>query len=202
MLLCCLPLVLTQCVDPYGNPMSPFGTPNPRPYDDGREQYRNDMRDQDRAQSQQAYERGMRDGTEDARSGRPMNQRNPYAYAPDQGRAYTEGYDQGYRSVPQRGPGYGAPNYGGEPNYGSQPEYGGSPGYPGSGGGYIPPVPPSEQPASPGSNDPVYSQGYDYGVRDRAAGRAADVDAHNGRYDPRNRRSFEQGYYDAFDSRR
>jgi len=50
--------------------------------------------------------------------------------------------------------------------------------------------------------DPAYNQGYDYGLRDRVAGRPADPDAHVGRYDPRFRRSFESGYYEAFESRR
>lgn len=54
----------------------------------------------------------------------------------------------------------------------------------------------------PGQTDPSYSQGYDYGLRDRVAGRPADADAYSGSYDPRYRRSFERGYYDAYESRR
>jgi hypothetical protein len=50
--------------------------------------------------------------------------------------------------------------------------------------------------------DPAYGQGYDYGLRDKVAGRAADSDAYSGSYDPRFRRSFERGYYDAYESRR
>jgi hypothetical protein len=49
-------------------------------------------------------------------------------------------------------------------------------------------------------SDPAYSQGYDYGMRDRVAGRPADADAYAGSYDPRFRRSFERGYYNAFEA--
>lgn len=199
--LCCLSVVLTQCVDPYGNPMSPFGPSNPRPYTDGREQYRTDMREQDRGLAQQAYERGIREGTDDGRSGLPRNtQRNPFGYTSTQGRAYADGYEQGYRSAPpQGGPGLNAPPYPGQgyspPGQNYTPP-GQAPVYPGQ--GYTPPAPPSGQQ----SNDPGYSQGYEYGLRDRVAGRQADAGAHVGAYDPRYRRSFEKGYYDAFEARR
>ncbi|HYF36716.1 MAG TPA: hypothetical protein VD994_15580 [Prosthecobacter sp.] len=56
--------------------------------------------------------------------------------------------------------------------------------------------------APTGTGDPAYSQGYDYGLRDRVGGRPADADAYAGSYDPRYRRSFERGYYDAYESRR
>lgn len=203
--LCCLSVVLTQCVDPYGNPMSPFGPGNPRPYTDVREQYRTDMREQDRGMAQQAYERGIREGTDDGRSGLPRNtQQNPYGYTSTQGRAYADGYEQGYRSAPpQRGPGLNAPPYPGQgyspPGQGYTPP-GQAPVYPsqGQGQGYTPPAPPPSQQ----SNDPGYSQGYEYGLRDQVAGRQADAGAHVGAYDPRYRRSFEKGYYDAFEARR
>ena len=178
LLLCCLPLLLTQCVDPYGNPMSPFGPSSPAPYTDGREQYRTDMREQDRAMVQQAYDRGQQDGRSDASTGMPQsNQRNHYNYTPAQLSAYNDGYQQAYRSsAPSRLPGYnGAPNY---------------PGYQ------------APEPSPQSQNDPNYSQGYEYGLRDRVAGRQADAGAHVGRYDPRYRRSFERGYYDAFEARR
>lgn len=187
-LLCLLPLVLSQCVDPYGNPMSPFGPATPPPYTEGREQYRTDMREYDRTQSQQAYDRGQRDGSDDARSGLPRNtQRNPFGYSSAQGSAYNEGYEQGYRS----NPGY----------QGSASSYNPAPGYSGQepGPDYTPPAPP---PSQQESNDPSYNQGYEYGLRDRVAGRQADAGAHVGRYDPRYRRSFERGYYDAFEARR
>lgn len=67
----------------------------------------------------------------------------------------------------------------------------------------------SQNPSVPGyppetrvERDPAYNQGYDYGLRDRVAGRPADVDAHTGSFDPRFRRSFESGYLDAYESRR
>ena len=192
--LCCLPVLLTQCVDQYGNPMSPFGPANPPPYTEGRERYRTDMREQDRSVSQQAYEQGMRAGSDDARSGMPKTRlRNPYGYSSSQGRAYEDGYDQGYRVTGQQGgmPGM-APAYPGQGF--SHP--GQAPGYPGS--GYTPPtLPPSDT-----QTDPAYSQGYEYGLRDRVGGRQADAGAHVGAYDPRYRRSFERGYYDAFEARR
>lgn len=191
LLLCCLPLLLTQCVDPYGNPMSPFGQPAPRPYSEGRETYRSDMREQDRSLSRQAYERGMREGGDDARYGNPRNtQRNPFGYSSAQADAYADGYEQGYRASDRGQGGNYAP-----PAYGSN-----APGYPsnqGQGQGYTPPAP-----TAPATNDPGYNQGYEYGLRDRVAGKQADAGAHVGRYDPRQRRSFERGYYDAFETRR
>lgn len=67
----------------------------------------------------------------------------------------------------------------------------------------------SQNPTVPGyphethlERDPAYNQGYDYGLRDRVAGRPADVDAHTGSFDPRYRRSFESGYLDAYESHR
>lgn len=201
LLICLLPLGLTQCVDPYGNPMSPFGPATPPAYTDGREQYRTDMREQDRMQNQQAYERGQRDDTDDARSGQPRgSQRNPFGYSTAQGNAYNEGYEQAYRAnerpyapPPAPAPGYGAGGYNQAPSYPGDDD-----------GGYPPPSPGYPPPGGGGQsdNDPAYNQGYDYGVRDRVAGRQADAGAHVGRYDPRHRRSFERGYYDAFESRR
>ena len=185
LLLCCLPVALTQCVDPYGNPMSPFGPGAPAPYTDGREQYRTDMREQERGQAQQAYDRGQRDGSDDARSGMPRNlQRNPFGYSSTQATAYNDGYEQAYRS--SMPPSSGMPGYGPAPSYPSPGDY----------------TPPALPPSNASQNDPSYSQGYEYGLRDRVAGRQADAGAHVGRYDPRFRRSFERGYYDAFEARR
>ncbi len=181
LLLCCLPLALTQCVDPYVNPMSPFGPAAPAPYSDGREQYRTDMREQDRAQAQQAYERGQREGADDARSRQPKNTRNPFGYSSPQATAYKDGYEQGYRASFQDAPAYPS----------------GAPAYP-QAGGYTPPALPPGQ----SQNDPGYSQGYEYGLRDRVAGNQPDAGAYVGRYDPRHRRSFERGYYDAVEARR
>jgi hypothetical protein len=64
------------------------------------------------------------------------------------------------------------------------------------------PPPSMGGPAVQGAVDPAYNQGYDYGMRDRVAGRRADPDAYAGSYDPRFRRSFERGYYEAFEARR
>lgn len=54
---------------------------------------------------------------------------------------------------------------------------------------------------APAKNDAAYQQGYDYGLRDRVGGRAADPAAHVGGYDPRKRSNFERGYYDGYNSR-
>jgi len=181
LILCCLPLALTQCVDPYGNPISPFGPPMaPPPYPSGREEYRSDMREYDRNQSQQAYTRGWKDGADDGRSGLRRGSSNPYGYNSAQAQAYQDGYTQGYQSNSSAAPGYGQ----------NRP----TPAYPDD----SPSTPSTQAP----SNDPSYNQGYEYGLRDRVAGRQADAGAHVGSYDPRFRRSFERGYYDAFESRR
>lgn len=191
-LLPALPLVLalTQCTDPYGNPMHPFGGRNPAPYSDTREQYRTDMREQDRGQIQQAYEEGMREGRSDAMMSRPRSHRRmPNYSAPGMLSAYNDGYEQGYRSGGQNG---GLPGYGGAPAYPGPGNFNGGAGDFQPGGFSNP---------SPSQNDPAYSQGYEYGSRDRVAGRQADAGAHVGRYDPRYRRSFERGYHDAFERR-
>lgn len=187
-----LPLILslTQCTDPYGNPVSPFGSQNPAPYSDAREQYRSSMRENDRGQTQQAYEQGMRDGRDDAMMGRPRgNRRMPNYSTPALLSAFNDGYEQGYRTGGQGG---------------SMPGFGGAPAYPGPGslnGGAADFQPGGFGSPNPGQNDPAYSQGYEYGLRDRVAGRQADAGAHVGRYDPRYRRSFERGYHDAFERR-
>jgi len=167
-------------VDPYGNPISPFGPVAPPPYSEGREQYRTDMREYDRTQAQQAYDRGLREGSADGRSGLPRNtRRNPFGPSSTQAGAYNDGYEQGYRSNFRE----------------AAPNFNTTPGYPDSGYNT---APTPNQPA----NDPSYNQGYEYGLRDRVSGRQADAGAHVGTYDPRFRRSFERGYYDAFEARR
>lgn len=183
-LLWLLPLLLTQCVDPYGNPMPLFGGYTPPPYTENREQYRNQMREHDRSLSSSAYEQGRSTGWNDARSGYPRDpRRGMQRLAPAQASAFENGYLEGYALGSQ------APAPGG-----TSPPL--PPPYPPStGSGTISPYPGSN-PAP--ANDNVYSQGYDYGMRDRAAGRPRDPDAHTGRYDPRHRRSFERGYMDAY----
>lgn len=174
------PFLLTQCVDQYGNPMSPFGPQPPPPYTDQREQYRNQSREDAQQQNQLAYERGITDARSDSASGLLKSYNRHYqSYSPATQAAYQAGYDQGYTPAL-------APLPGTQP---WQPQLQ-QPSYPGT-GNYTPPP----------ANDPAYSQGYDYGVRDRVAGRANDPGAHVGRYDPRYRRSFERGYSDAFSSR-
>jgi hypothetical protein len=178
-------LLLSACVDPYGNPMNPFGPPPPRPYTDQREQYRTQTRDDSQQQNQLAYERGISDARSDSSAGLTKSYARHYqSYTPATQTAYQAGYDQGY--LPPLAPLPGAPN----PNWQQQPPA--QPTYPGISGSYTPPP----------ANDPAYNQGYDYGLRDRVAGRPNDPGAHVGHYDPRYRRSFERGYIDAFSARR
>lgn len=164
-----LPLLLTQCVDPYYGPNGgPYGG---SPY--GNSPYQQDTREQGAQLSRQAYERGWREGQIDAQQRQPQSyNRHHQSYDRNTEMPYRDGYNQGYASVS-----------------GSQ---GGS--YPPANtGGYVDPAtPPTVQ------RDPAYNQGYDYGLRDRTSGRVADPAAHVGRYDPRYRSSFERGYHDAF----
>lgn len=157
-------LLLTQCVDPYGNPIAPFGPAMPPPYTDQREQYRSDLRDYEREQNLRAHERGINDGRADYGAGLPKDSaRHFQSYTPATRHTYQDGYDKGYGVT---GPIQGTQ----DTNY---------------------PRP-----------DPAYSQGYDCGMRDRVGGRQHDPGAYVGSYDPRFRRSFENGYGDAYYSRR
>jgi hypothetical protein len=172
------PLLLVSCVDPYGNPMNPFGPQPPPPYTDQREQYRSQIRDDSQQQNQLAYERGISDARADASAGLTKSYaRHFQSYTATTQAAYQAGYDQGF--MPTLAPFPGAP-----------PQPTPSPVYTNPGSAYTPPP----------INDPTYSQGYDFGLRDRVAGRPNDPGAHVGRYDPRNRRSFERGYLDAYSS--
>jgi hypothetical protein len=188
-LLAFAPILLVSCVDPYGNPMNPFGPQQPPPYTDQREQWRNQTRDQSQQQNQLAYERGVSDGRADANANLPKSYTRHYqSYTPATQAAYQQGYDQGY--LPQLAPLPGIGGYNQQPSWQQPTPQTQVPTYPG-GSGYTPPP----------TNDPVYQQGYDYGLRDRVGGRPNDPGAHTGRYDPRNRRSFERGYVDAYNSR-
>lgn len=181
--------LLVSCVDPYGNPMNPFGPQQPPPYTDQREQWRNQSRDQGQQQNQYAYERGISDGRADANANLPKSYARHYqSYTPATQAAYQQGYDQGY--LPQLAPLPGTGGYNQQPSWQQPAPQSQVPTYPGS-SSYTPPP----------TNDPVYQQGYDYGLRDRVGGRPNDPGAHTGRYDPRNRRSFERGYVDAYNSR-
>ncbi len=173
--------LLVSCVDPYGNPINPFGPQPPPPYTEQREQWRAQTRDQAQQENQMAYERGISDGRADANANLPKSyQRHYQSYTPATQAAYQQGYEQGYLPplAPMPGGGGWSSNAPTPPN-----------GYPGT--GYTPPA----------VNDPAYQQGYDYGLRDRVGGRANDPGAHTGRYDPRSRRSFERGYVDGYSSR-
>jgi hypothetical protein len=181
-----IPLFLTQCVDQFGNPMSPFGPAMPPPYTDQREQYRQENRDYSQQQNQAAFERGISDARSDSSSGLSKSYtRHFQSYSPTTQSAYRAGYDQGYMPPLAPLPGAQPPSWQSPPSYSQPPSYQG-------GNSYTPP------PAS----DPAYNQGYDFGLRDRVAGRQNDAGAHTGVYDPRFRRSFERGYSDAYSSRR
>lgn len=188
-------LLLVSCVDPYGNPMNPFGPQQPPPYSGPREEWRNQNRDQGQEQNRYAYERGISDGRADANANLAKDYRRHYqSYTQATQTAYRQGYDQGY--VPTLAP---LPGAGGWQQPTVPPYPGSNPGYPQGGGSYPGGGGYNTQP--PPSNDPAYQQGYDYGLRDRVSGRQNDPGAHTGRYDPRNRRSFERGYSDAYNSR-
>jgi hypothetical protein len=177
-----LPLVLlAACVEPYGNSIHAFAPKPPVPYSDQREQWRMQTRDQAQQDNQVAYERGISDGRADANANLPQSyQRHHQSYTPATQAAYQQGYEQGY--LPPLAP---------------MP----------AGAAWSPNAPPpaTSVPAvgstTASVHDPVYQQGYDYGLRDRVAGRANDPGAHTGRYDPRGRRSFERGYIDGYGSR-
>jgi hypothetical protein len=176
-----IPLLLTQCVDQYGNQISPFGPQPTPPYTDQREQYRNQTRDYLQEQNQSAYERGINDARDDASAGQPKSYTRHYqSYTPATQAAYQSGYDQGY--IPPL-----APLPGASPWQQQQPQQ--------------PSFPSSEAYTTPPANDPSYNQGYDYGIRDKVAGRANDPGSHVSHYDPRYRRNFERGYSDAYSKR-
>lgn len=166
-----LPLLLAHCVDPYYGPNGPDPYANP---------YRQDMRDQGAQMNAMAFERGQQDGQSDAQQGLPPDYtRYPSRFDRNTTMAYRDGYNQRYNQM-----------------RGSQGQPGVNPGYGNNQPGALPPPPGTAQQ----QRDPVYNQGYDYGLRDRTNGRVADPSAFVGRYDPRYRSSFERGYYDAFNS--
>ncbi len=85
-----LPLLLTQCVDPYyqgPNGGDPYAN-NP---------YRQDMRDQGAEMNRQAYERGIQDGRADAQQRQAQDYRRyPSRFDRNTEMAYRDGYNQGY----------------------------------------------------------------------------------------------------------
>ncbi len=164
-----LPLLLTQCVEPY------YGQSTRDPYANP---YRQDMRDQGSQMSSAALERGQQDGRTDAQQRQSQNyHRYSSRFDRNTEMAYRDGYNQSYTLTRN-----------------SLGEIGS---YPNAGGAQQQTQGPA-QPQAP--RDPAYNQGYDYGLRDRTGGRAADPGAQVGRYDPRYRTSFDRGYYDGFNS--
>ena len=94
-----LPLLLTQCADPYNgqNGADPYANP-----------YRQDMRDQGSQMNSMAFERGQQDGQADAQQGQSQNyQRNPSRFEYNTELAYLDGYNQRYSQT-----------IGGQPNQG------------------------------------------------------------------------------------
>ncbi|WP_395741453.1 hypothetical protein [Prosthecobacter sp.] len=154
---------------------APYGQNGADPYANP---YRQDMRDQGSQVNGMAFERGQQDGQADAQQGQIQDYRHyPSRYDRNTEMAYRDGYNQSYGLTvnSQRETG----NY---PNQGMQPQGG------------------VQQQQQQAPRDPTYNQGYDYGLRDRTGGRAADPAAQVGRYDPRYRASFERGYYDGYNS--
>lgn len=158
-----LPLLLTQCVEPFGpNDTDPYANP-----------YRQDMRDQGAQVNSMAFERGEQDGHADALQQQSENfRRHSSRFDRNTEMAYRDGYNHRYsQTINSRGQGSSYPNQGvGRPQQ------------------------------TPAPRDPVYNQGYDYGLRDRTAGRVADPAAQVGRYDPRYRASFDRGYDDGYNA--
>lgn len=163
---------LSSCIDPYAMNMAPYP-----PYGPYGSQPRGDVRVQGPQSNQMAYQLGMQDGQSDAQRRQSQNyNRHRTRYDRSTEMAYRDGYNQAYNQANSR-----------------------------LGGGYLntqppPSYPPSQTPA-PAANPPAYNQGYDYGLRDRTSGRIADPATHVGRYDPRQRSSFEQGYHDGYNAR-
>ena len=85
-----LPLLLIQCVDPYGpNGADPYANP-----------YRQDMRDQGTQMNSMAFERGQQDGQMDAQQGQSQNyQRYPSRFDRNTEMAYRDGYNQRYSQM-------------------------------------------------------------------------------------------------------
>ena len=83
-----LPLLLTQCVDPYGP--NGGGDPYANPY-------RQDMRDQGSQMNSMAFERGQQDGQADAQQGQSQNyQRYASRFDRNTEMAYRDAYNQSY----------------------------------------------------------------------------------------------------------
>lgn len=124
-----LPLLLTQCVDPFFDDMNGPG-PN-RPYGSygGGSYYRDDMRERGNDLNRSAYERGMQAGQNDAQARQSQNynrHRSNFDYNTEA--AYRDGYNQGYSQSSSRlGGGYGSPppqQQANDPGYNQGYDYG------------------------------------------------------------------------------
>ncbi|WP_395753481.1 hypothetical protein [Prosthecobacter sp.] len=170
-----VPLLLAQCVGPaYGpNGADPYANP-----------YRQDMRDQGTQVNGMAFERGQQDGQTDAQQGQVQDYRHyPSRYDRNTEMAYRDGYNQSYGLTVNSQRETGNYPYANQGMQQPQQQQGGM-----------------QQPQQQAPRDPTYNQGYDYGLRDRTAGRPSDPAAQVGRYDPRYRASFERGYYDGYNT--
>lgn len=111
LLLVSLPLLLTQCVEPY------YGPNGGDPY--ANNPYRQDLRDQGTQLNRQAYENGVQDGRADAQQRQSQDyHRHSTRFDRNTVLAYRDGYNQGYSmmSNSQREVGGSYPN-----GYGNQP---------------------------------------------------------------------------------
>lgn len=178
------PVFLCQCY----YTAQPMGT-GMRSYPPQQSAYQSDVRASNQSLIQQAYEDGIRSGQIDRGSRQsPDYRRYATRYNASTQRAFSDGYQQGYQGTqsPYQQPG--------RPS--TTP-------YPGGSSTTPPPYPSTpSQPSQPSAQDStrMYNQGYDYGMRDRAARRPRDPSAHSASMDPWSRQSFEKGYIDAYNA--
>ena len=169
-------IFLSQC---YYTPQMGGGIYTPQ-----QSAYRSDMREQSRSMNQAIYEQGARSGEADRRAGLAPDH---HRYARLFNRATEPAFSQGYNDAFRQGR---AP-------YSQPGGRGYSQSHPGTG---APAYPSTTPPAANDTSGRMYSQGYDFGMRDRAARRPRDPDAHTTALDPWSRQAFERGYLDAFNA--
>ncbi len=172
------PFLLCQCYVTT----QPMGTGG-RPYSQQQSAYQSNVRAYDQGLIQRTYEEGIRSGQIDQR-GRQTPDHRRYAgrYNASTEKAFADGYQQGF--------------YNNQSPY-QQP---GRPTQPGYGSNTPPPYPSAPSQPTAADSTKMYNQGYDYGMRDRAARHPRDPSAHTGSLDPWSRQSFEKGYLDAFNA--
>ena len=151
------------------------------PYAPRQQAYQSNVREYGRDIYRQAYENGARSGEADRRAGLGPDYRR-YGRLFNQGteRAFADGYHLSYQQ--------------GRAPY---PQPGGVPMPPAT----LPPTShqaPSQAPEN--STTPMYNRGYDFGMRDRAARRPRDPEAHMAGLPAWARPWFERGYLDAFNA--